>query len=77
MSPRHQWLFEAEDDEAADRQTASLGAVAVILALLVFSLFLVHVLQSKAVIEDCLLSGRTNCNLLVGDTPTTYPLRPH
>ncbi len=57
---RHRpFLFEAEDEEAANRQTASLGAVAIILALLALGLFLVHALQSKAAIEDCLLSGRT------------------
>ena len=50
-----------ERDEDADRQTASLAAVAVTLLLLVIGLFLVRVLHHTATIEDCLLSGRTNC----------------
>jgi hypothetical protein len=53
------WL--PESDEEADRQTASLAAVAVTLLLIVIGLFLVHELRAKAVLEDCLLSGRTNC----------------
>ena len=66
---RHQrpWLLETDaEQEAANRQTASLGGVAVTLLLLVVGLFLVHELHAKAVIEDCLMSGRLNCDLLVG-----------
>jgi hypothetical protein len=57
------WLHES--DEEADRQTASLAAVAVTLFLIVLGLFLVRELRAKAVLEDCLLSGRTNCVELV------------
>ena len=45
----------------ADRQTKSLAALALVLALVVLSLFLARELRSKARLEDCLLSGRTNC----------------
>ncbi len=76
MRPHSPWLIDAEDEEAANRQTASLGAVAVVLALLVLGLFLVHALQTKAAVEDCLLSGRTNCNALLSTQPG-YPPRPH
>lgn len=54
----------AEDDEEADRQTASLGAVAITLFLIVLGLFLVRELHAKALLEDCLLAGRTNCVVL-------------
>ena len=53
---------DREDDEAgADRQTQSLAGLAVALFLVVVSLGLIHVLHNKAMVEDCLLSGRTNC----------------
>jgi len=53
------WLDEREEE--ADRQTASLAAVAVTLLLIVLGLFLVRQLHTTAEIEDCLLTGRTNC----------------
>ncbi len=53
------WLQDAQEE--ADRQTASLAAVAVTLLLIVLGLFLVHELRAQAMLEDCLLSGRTNC----------------
>jgi hypothetical protein len=53
------WIEERDED--ADRQTASLAAIAVTLLLLVIGLFLVRTLHHTATIEDCLLSGRTNC----------------
>lgn len=56
----------AEDDEqAANRQTASLAGAAITLLLLVIGLFLVQELHAKAMVEDCLMSGRTNCDWLV------------
>jgi hypothetical protein len=64
------WYDDPIEDEAtSNRQTASLGGVAVALFLIVVGLFLVHALHSKALIEDCLLEGRTNCSVLVQPTP--------
>jgi len=60
---------EVEDQDAADRRTASLAGVAVTLLLLVVGLFLVRTLQSKAALEDCLLSGRTNCGVMIDNLP--------
>jgi hypothetical protein len=57
------WSEEREPQRDEDRQTASLAAVAVTLLLLVIGLHIVHELHATAVIEDCLLSGRTNCSL--------------
>ena len=62
-------LEEIEDQEAADRQTASLAGVAITLLLLVVGLFLVHELHTKAMIEDCLMSGRSNCDALIATLP--------
>jgi hypothetical protein len=56
------WLQDSQDE--ADRQTASLAAVAVTLLLIVLGLFLIRELRAQAMLEDCLLSGRTNCVVL-------------
>jgi hypothetical protein len=65
MQQRHPrqriWYDPLEDEAAANRQTASLGGVAIALLLIVVGLFLIHQLHEKVQIEDCLLSGRTNC----------------
>ena len=64
MQQQRPWLVE-KDDEAANRQTASLGGVAIILLLLVVGLFLVHELHAKVAVEDCLMAGRINCDRLL------------
>ena len=51
----------ADDEADANRQSASLAGVAVTLLLLVVGLFLVRELHAAAVVEDCLMSGRSNC----------------
>ena len=55
------WVSAEDEKTGADRQTASLAALAVILALIIVSLLLVRTLRSEALLEDCLLSGRINC----------------
>jgi hypothetical protein len=58
----HRFNFSRdEDQEGADRQTTSLAGLAFALLLVVVGLFLVRALHSKAMMEDCLMSGRTNC----------------
>ena len=58
-------LFAEDDQEDADRQTASLAGLAVTLLLVVIGLFLVRVLHDKGAVEDCLLAGRHNCDAVV------------
>jgi hypothetical protein len=65
MQQQRTWLPEDDEEEAANRQTASLAGVVVTLVLLVVGLFLVHQLEAKTAIEDCLMAGRSNCDLLV------------
>ncbi|MDR3533063.1 MAG: hypothetical protein P4L90_21200 [Rhodopila sp.] len=65
MYRHHHWLEDATDHEVADRQTASLAAIVIILLLLVGGLFLVHQLHMSTLIEDCLMAGRRNCDVLV------------
>ena len=51
-----------EDPElVANRQTASLAALALILGLLVAGLFLVDRLRAEANLQECLLAGRPTC----------------
>ena len=58
-------LFADDDQEGADRQTASLAGLAVALLLVVIGLFLVRTLHAKCVVEDCLLAGRSNCDAIL------------
>jgi hypothetical protein len=51
MSLVHPATNDESDDEAADRQTASLGGLAITLLLLVMGLFLVREFQANAVAE--------------------------
>jgi hypothetical protein len=58
-------LTREEEDEEANRLTASLAGLAAALFLLVIGLHVVHHLATKAAIEDCLMAGRINCDALV------------
>jgi hypothetical protein len=59
-------IFIGDDDQdGKDRQTASLAGMAVALLLVVVGLFLIRQLHTKAVLEDCLLAGRSNCDVVV------------
>ncbi|HLI14101.1 MAG TPA: hypothetical protein VKY65_21110 [Alphaproteobacteria bacterium] len=53
-----------EDDPEARRMTRSLAGLAVILLLAVIGLFLAQKLRAVSTLEDCLMSGRTNCATL-------------
>ena len=50
-----------DEDSGAARRTGALAGLAVALALIVLALFLVRRLRTEAVIEDCLMAGRANC----------------
>ncbi len=65
MYTHHHWQEDSQDEPAAERQTASLAAIVVILLLLVSGLFLVHQLRTATKLEDCLLSGRQDCDILI------------
>ena len=55
------WIDTEDDEAGANRQTASLAALALTLLLVVASYALFQKLRYQATIEDCLMSGRTNC----------------
>ncbi len=46
----------------SERQTGSLAALAVSLALVVTGAYLVEQLRSQAAFQDCVLSGRPSCD---------------
>ena len=50
-----------DQDAGADRQTASLAALAVTLLLVVIGLALVQQLRAATDFEDCVMSGRSTC----------------
>ena len=65
MYRHHHWLEDSSEEKIADRQTASLAGVAVILLLLVGGLFLVQQLRTATLIQDCIIAGRLNCDASV------------
>jgi hypothetical protein len=56
-----------DPDLAAARQSTSLAALAVTLALVVVGLYLINVLRADAALQDCLLSGQRGCPQLLAD----------
>lgn len=62
---RHVVLSDEAERMEANRLTASLAGLALALFLVVVGLFLIQQLRDKARVEDCLLSGRINCDQLL------------
>jgi hypothetical protein len=60
----------ADDRKQQASQRASLIALGVVVLLFVLGWFLTRELISNQKIEDCVLSGRTNCVPI--DTPPSY-----
>ena len=58
----------ARDREDADRRTAGLAAIAVVLALLIGGLMLTKTLHRKSLMEDCLMAGHSDCDKLIEAT---------
>ncbi len=67
MAQSDRWIAPSETvrEQDANRQTAALAGLAVALFLVVVSFFLVKHLHHNEAIEDCLLAGRNNCDILV------------
>jgi hypothetical protein len=60
---------EDSDREADERRSAALIGLIIILALAIAGVLLVRELRERSRLEDCLMSGRTNC------APIEVPLR--
>jgi hypothetical protein len=52
---------EDGEDGADQRRSAALIGLIIILALAIAGVWLVRELREKSRLEDCLMSGRTNC----------------
>ncbi|HZS81287.1 MAG TPA: hypothetical protein VFA50_00330 [Stellaceae bacterium] len=52
---------EDEDENDDDRRTRSLAGLAFLLLLLVIGLAMTQKLKAVSNLEDCLMSGRSNC----------------
>ena len=58
--------LEADAEQAeANRVTANLAGLAAALLFVVVSLSVIHHLRDEGRVEDCLMSGRNNCDQLV------------
>jgi uncharacterized membrane protein len=68
MTKSYRFVFRDEDREGADRQTASLAGLAITLLIVVACLFLMRELHHKSAVEDCLLSGRSNCDVVLNSS---------
>ena len=53
--------YEERDREGDDRRTAALMGLAVVLSLALAGVVLLRDLGNESRLEDCLMSGRTNC----------------
>lgn len=58
-------LLRRDEQDDHDRQTSSLAALAALLVLVVVGLLLVRTLDAERKVEDCLLAGRSNCDLVL------------
>lgn len=58
-------LDKSARDQVAARQTAGLVGIVITLLLLVIGLFLVQQLRATSAIEDCLMAGRHDCDVIV------------
>ncbi len=53
--------FEDRDPDTEARRTAALMGLIIVLSLAIAGVVLVRDLIKESTIEDCLMSGRTNC----------------
>ena len=51
----------ADDDKADGSQRGTLIAAGAVVVLMVVGLLLAHELSASARLQDCVMSGRTNC----------------
>jgi hypothetical protein len=56
-----------EDPEQSGNQRKAVAGLAIAVLLLVVGVWLAHQLTAASKLQDCLMSGRTNCNTI--ETP--------
>jgi hypothetical protein len=53
-----------DDPEPGGRRRGALAGLAIAVALLAIGVWLAHQLTAASKMQDCLMSGRTNCNVI-------------
>ncbi len=55
-------MAEPPDDQGSERsRSGAVIGLIIVLVLVVAAVYLVHALRKESQLEDCLMSGRTNC----------------
>jgi hypothetical protein len=54
----------SDDAESEGNRTPAMAGLAIAVVLLVVGLWLAHELTAASKMQDCLMSGRTNCNVI-------------
>ena len=55
---------EPEDTDSQGSRTPAMAGLAIAVVLLVIGLWLAQQLRTASKMQDCLMSGRTNCNVI-------------
>ena len=59
------WTFwTMTDPEQGGNRRAAIAGLAIAVVLLALGLWLAHELTASSKMQDCLMSGRTNCNVI-------------
>jgi hypothetical protein len=53
-----------DEPEQDGNRTPTIAGLAIAVVLLVVGLWLAHALTASSKMQDCLMSGRTNCNVI-------------
>ena len=61
-------MSDNRDDDGAGSRRAALAGLVVTLLIVVAGYYLINALRNQGKVEDCLMSGRTNCAPI--DIPT-------
>jgi hypothetical protein len=62
----------SDESEAPDSRRGALIGFVLVLLLIVGGLVLAHVLRSTAQVQDCVMSGRTNCAPIETSSPDSH-----
>jgi hypothetical protein len=56
--------LKPDRSESRENRTPAMAGLAIAVVLLVVGLWLAHELRAASKMQDCLMSGRTNCNVI-------------
>jgi hypothetical protein len=55
---------QKKEPEQGDNRRPAMAGLAIVVVLLVAGIWLAHQLTAASKMQDCLMSGRTNCNVI-------------